>query len=156
MVLRSLINHPHTLAQLKANPTLAHEPQVITELLRRDSHVKSQSRQLNAALDIDGFHLPEGSRVFLFFPGINMDPTYWHNPREIDFSRDFSAEGNVVFGGSQFTCIGKALTMAFMGSTIELLVRYLPENARVVEERMEVDGSWLSERVITRMPIDLG
>jgi hypothetical protein len=34
--------------------------------------------------------------------------------------------------------------------------RHLPEGARVVEEELEVDGSWMAERIITRLPLELG
>jgi hypothetical protein len=34
-------------------------------------------------------------------------------------------------------------------------VEYLPDSARVVESEITVDGDWVSERVITKMPIEL-
>jgi hypothetical protein len=33
------------------------------------------------------------------------------------------------------------------------LLKYMPANIEVVESEIEVDGSWLAERIITRMPI---
>ena len=36
------------------------------------------------------------------------------------------------------------------------LVEHLPDHARVLEEEVEADASWVAERIITKMPLVLG
>jgi cytochrome P450 len=107
-------------------------------------------------MELDGFTIGKGEVVCLYFPGINMDPVHWRDPLALDFSRRFTGENNIIFGGSFYTCIGRRLTMAFLGNIVEGFTRHLPEGARVVEEELEVDGSWMAERIITRLPLELG
>ena len=74
----------------------------------------------------------------------------------MDFSRQFTGENNIIFGGSFYTCIGRKLTMAFLGNMIDGFIRHLPATATIIDGEMEVDGSWMAERMISRMPIHLG
>jgi cytochrome P450 len=154
-ILRTLINDTSTLRQLKAHPALAQDDQVIMELLRRDNHVKALSRQVNRSFTLDGFDIPQGSLLYLFFPGINMDPAQWPEPTHVNFNRDFSGKSNLLFGGSFFTCIGRKLTMAFLRQTVAGFVRYLPETAVIDDAQIQLDGNWMAERIITSMPIQL-
>lgn len=160
-ILRSLLRDPGSLATLREQPDLvrphlAGNEHVIMELLRRDNHVKALTRQFEEPMELDGFTIGKGEVVCLYFPGINMDPVRWRDPLALDFSRRFTGENNIIFGGSFYTCIGRRLTMAFLGNIVEGFTRHLPEGARVVEEELEVDGSWMAERIITRLPLELG
>jgi hypothetical protein len=160
-ILRSLLRDPGSLATLREQPDLvrphlAGNEHVIMELLRRDNHVKALTRQFEEPMELDGFTIGKGEVVCLYFPGINMDPVHWRDPLALDFSRRFTGENNIIFGGSFYTCIGRRLTMAFLGNIVEGFTRHLPECARVVEEELEVDGSWMAERIITRLPLELG
>ena len=38
---------------------------------------------------------------------------------------------------------------------LALLIEYMPDDVRVTESEIEVDGSWLAERIITKMPIEI-
>ena len=62
----------------------------------------------------------------------------------------------LIFGGSVYVCIGRELGLAFLERMVEGFVEHLPEGARVVEDEIEVDGDWVAERIITRMPLELG
>lgn len=154
-ILRTLINDKHSWQLLKDNPEHVHNDNVIMELLRRDNHVKALSRQVDQPFELGRFAIEQGELLYLFFPGINMDPMQWHNPLQLDFERSFSGENAIIFGGSFYTCIGKKLTMAFLKKTINGFIRYLPDTAAVIESAIEMDGSWTAERIINRMPIRL-
>lgn len=154
-ILRTLINDPLALAQLKANPELVDDDNVIMELLRRDNHVKALSRAAGHGFKLGDFQVMQGELVYLFFPGVNMDPARWADPQALDFSRIYSGENNIIFGGSFYTCIGRKLTFAFLNKMVAGFVEYLPDSASVLEDQLEVDGSWTAERIITRMPIRL-
>ena len=155
-VLRTLIHHPLALQALKADPSLLALDSTVTELLRLDNHVKSLSRCAYEDYDLRGYHFKKGELAMLFFPGLNRDPSAWTTPDSPDFSREFTSHNNLIFGGSVYMCIGKKITFAAMKSILKGFVNYLPENARIVEEELEVDASWLAERVINKMPIELG
>ncbi len=154
-ILRSLLREPNALQKLREQPELASSEHVIMELLRRDNHVKALSRQFDQAMTIGDFEISAGEVLYLYFPGINMDHNHWSNPDTIDLSRVFTGENNIIFGGSFYTCIGRKLTMAFLANIISGFIRYLPATASINDQEMGVDGSWMAERIITRMPIHL-
>ena len=154
-ILRSLLRDPGAWETLRDNPQMATDEHVIMELLRRDNHVKALSRQFNAGMSLDGFEIEPGQVVYLYFPGINMDHNHWPDPEQLDFSRRFTGENNIIFGGSFYTCIGRRLTMAFIGNMLQGFLRHLPDTARIDEATVEADGSWTAERVLTRLPIQL-
>jgi cytochrome P450 len=154
-ILRTLIKNPDVLSTLKASPALARDEHVIMELLRRDNHVKALSRQATTAFQLERFPIEAGELIYLYFPGVNMDPGHWNNPLKVDLDRKFTGENNIIFGGSFYTCIGRKLTMAFLGNTIEGFIRYLSPGAAVLEDEIDIDGSWMAERILTRMPVRL-
>ena len=155
-LLRNLLRYPEVRGQLRANPELLDSDHVIMEFLRRDNHVKALSRQVHEGFELGDFALETGESVNIFFPGVNLDPNHWEAPMSIDINRQFSGENNIIFGGSMYMCIGKHLGITFLRNMAKGFVAYLPEGARCVEDGIEVDGDWVSERVITRLPIELG
>lgn len=154
-LLRNLINSPQARSQLSDNPALLDSDSTIIEFLRRDNHVKALSRHANQNCNIDGLDIEKGHNINLFFPGINLDPKHWEKPLELDFSRKFEGENNIVFGGSLFMCVGKKLGIVFIRHMLEGFLRYLPDSAKVIEDEIEMDGSWVAERIIQNMPIQL-
>ena len=155
-VLRSLIRNPQVRIELSKNPELIRDDNVITELLRRDNHVKSLSRQVHADFDLGRFPMQKGESIHLFFPGVNLDPTHWDDPLSIDLNRVLTGANHVVFGGSAYVCIGRRLGLEFIKKMTAGFVEHLPDGARVVEDEVEADGDWVAERIITKMPIELG
>ena len=154
--MRSLLRDRTAWKTLKERPDLTGSDDVVMELLRRDNHVKALSRQFDQAMQLDGFTIEAGEVVCLYFPGINMDHNHWNNPCSMDFERRFTGENNIIFGGSFYTCIGRKLTMAFLGNMVAGFLRHLPDSAKIIDGELEIDGSWMAERIITRMPIHLG
>lgn len=154
-LLRTLIRFPEVRRALTENPSLVRDDNVITELLRRDNHVKSLGRQVHSDFDLGPFPMQSGESIHLFYPGVNLDPTHWALPLEIDLDRKFTGMNNVIFGGSAYMCIGKQLGLEFLKNMTAGFVEHLPDGARVVEEEVEADGDWVAERIITKMPIAL-
>jgi cytochrome P450 len=98
----------------------------------------------------------KGESIHLFFPGVNLDPAqFGPEPLSIDLTRRFTAANNAVFGGSAYVCVGKNLGLAFLQQMTRGFVEHLPDRARVVEDEVEVDGNWVAERIITKMPLFL-
>lgn len=154
-LLRSLIRYPKVRRELAKNPALIQDDNVITELLRRDNHVKALSRQVHEDFDLGRFPMQKGESIYLFFPGANLDPARWKSPLSIDLNRKFTGANNVVFGGSAYICIGRKLGIEFLKHMTAGFVAHLPDRARVLEDEVEADGSWVAERIITKMPVVL-
>ena len=154
-LLRNLINNPELRRTLKRNTGLLEKDSVIMEFLRRDNHVKALSRQVHEGFELGKFTLEKGESINIFYPGVNLDPNHWQSPLEIDINRTFTGENNIIFGGSMYMCIGKQLGIAFLKNMARGFVEHLPDSARLIESDIKVDGDWVSERVITHMPIEL-
>ena len=125
------------------------------EFLRRDNHVKALSRQVHEPFVLGRYSMERGESINIFFPGINLDPGHWQRPLDIELDRQFTGENNIIFGGSMYMCIGKQLGIAFLKHLARGFVEHLPDNVSLLDDDIEVDGGWVSERVITRMPISL-
>jgi hypothetical protein len=155
-LLRSLIRYPEARRELVENPALVRDDNVITEFLRRDNHVKALSRQVHESFELGRFSMQKGESIHLFFPGANLDPTHWESPLSIDLNRKFTGANNVIFGGSAYICIGKKLGIEFLKSMTAGFVEHLPDRARVLEDEVEADASWVAERIIRKLPVVLG
>jgi cytochrome P450 len=154
-LLRNLIHNPEVTKTLRENPQLLEQDSVIMEFLRRDNHVKALSRQAHEDFELGDHTLYKGESVNIFFPGVNLDPGHWESPLTIDINRQFTGENNIIFGGSMYMCIGKQLGIAFLKKVARGFVENLPDSEKIVESEITVDGDWVSERVITKMPIEL-
>ena len=137
-------------------PDLIWDNNVMSELLRRDNHVKALSRRVHAPFQLDEFAMQKGESINIFFPGVNLDPAHWKTPLSLDFTRKFTGVNNVVFGGLVHMCIGKKLGLNFLKHMTAGFVEHLPGSATVIDTEVEVDGGWVAERIITKMPIQLG
>ena len=155
-LLRNLVNYPDVREKLREQPGLLDEDKVIMEFLRRDNHVKALSRQAHESFTLGKHTIEQGESVNIFFPGVNLDPNHWQRPLDIDLNRTFTSANNMIFGGSMYMCIGKYLGIAFLRNMARGFVDHLPDSAYIDDSKIEVDGDWVSERVITRMPIELG
>ncbi len=153
--LRNLIRYPEVRRKLQDNPELLNNDNVILEFLRRDNHVKSLSRHAHGTVQLGKFELTEGSSICLFFPGANLDPKQWQNPLALNFNRDFSPNNHIIFGGAKHVCIGKTLAVTFLRRLGQGFIRYLPDAVSVDGSKITVDGDWVAERIITKMPITL-
>lgn len=154
-LLRTLVHYAEVRSRLRANPDILDDDNVLIEFLRRDNHVKALSRQAHEDVRIGEFTIPAGEAIFLFFPGANLDPEQWPHPLELDFTRNFEQRNQIIFGGAKHVCIGKVMGIAFLRHMAKGFIRYLPDSATINDEDMEMDGTWIAERIITKMPIDL-
>jgi cytochrome P450 len=154
-LLRNLVRYPDTRKQLAANPEILDNDNVLAEFLRRDNHVKALSRQAHEDVQIGEFKIAAGEAIYLFFPGANLDPGHWDNPLELNFDRNLDQSNHIIFGGAKHVCIGKAMGVAFLRHMAKGFLRYLPDSATINDADIEMDGTWITERIIKDMPIDL-
>ncbi len=150
--LRNLLRHPEAVAPLRRDPSLV-DDQVVMEFLRRDNHVKSLSRQVHAPVSLRGFALRPGDAISIFYPAVNMDPGHWRDPARLDFERGFTRDNHYLFGGTRYACIGSRLALQYFRHALTCMLAAIPATARIVEDDIETDSAWLTERIITRLPI---
>ncbi len=153
-VLRTLIRNPEIRRELARQPDLVRNDHVVTELLRRDNHVKALLRYVHEDFDIGPFTLERGEPIYLFFPGLNMDPSLYPEPCAIDLDRKFSGANTLVFGGSAHICIGRKLGIEFVKKMVEGFLEHLPDEVWLEEANTEADGSWVAERIIKKLDVE--
>ena len=152
LMLRNMLRYPKAMEVLRDDPALiTHD--VITEFLRRDNHVKALARQVHQDFELNGHRLRRGDSLYIFYPGVNLDPTHWDNPLDLDFGRRFTHDNHNVFGGSRYACIGSRIALKYFSELLPLMLEYLPASAELEDDTLQVDGDWITERVITEMPI---
>ena len=153
-MLRNVLRFPAAVAPLREDPGKVNDT-VIMELLRRDNHVKALSRQVHVPFELRGHALAPGDSLYIFYPGVNLDPTHWDAPLLLDFSRTFTRDNQNIFGGSRYACIGSRIALKYFAEVLPGILAQLPSTARIDEDLIEVDGDWVAERVITRLPIEV-
>ncbi len=154
LMLRNMLRYKGAVQTLRDDPALiGHD--VIIEFLRRDNHVKSLARQVHQDFELHGHSLQRGDSIYIFYPAVNLDPAHWNDPLALNFQRQFTRDNHNIFGGSRYACIGSRIALKYFSELLPLLLEYLPATAELVEDEVEVDGGWITERVITHMPISV-
>jgi cytochrome P450 len=152
LMLRNILRYPEPIDALRQHPESI-DDHVVMELLRRDNHVKALARQVHVPFSLRGHALERGDALYIFYPGANMDPTHWHHPERLDFQRHFTRENHNLFGGSRYACIGSRIALQYFAGVLPGILQNLPRGAQLIEEEVTVDPDWITERVVTRLPI---
>ncbi|MCX2982019.1 cytochrome P450 [Halieaceae bacterium IMCC14734] len=152
LMLRNIMRYPDAVAPLRENPDRVSES-IIMEFLRRDNHVKALSRQVHNSFTLRGKDLAVGDSLFIFYPGVNMDPTHWDAPLTLNFKREFTRDNHNIFGGSRYSCIGSRIALKYFSYVLPSMLANVDKGSRLIKEEIEVDGEWIAERVITKLPI---
>ncbi|XP_078165715.1 flavonoid 3'-monooxygenase CYP75B137-like [Carex rostrata] len=118
-------------------------------------------RRPSSPCTIDGYLIPEGTRVFVNAWAIQRDPSQWKDPLEFkperflqeEFKRDFSGQefDYLPFGSGRRICAGVAMGERMVGHLLATLVHSFDWN---LPEGKEVD---LSDKfgIVTKMAVPL-
>lgn len=79
----------------------------------------------NQACEVEGYHIPKGTRLLVNIWAIGRDPEIWENPLEFNPDRFLSGKGANIdlqgtdfelmpFGGGRRICVGKNLGILFV------------------------------------------
>lgn len=98
--------HPEQWARIRENPALI--PQAINEVIRIESPIQTFSRYVARDTEVDGVHLPAGSRAIVAFGSANRDERKWENPDSFDVLREGSQD-HLGFGHGDHHCVGNNL-----------------------------------------------
>jgi 4-methoxybenzoate monooxygenase (O-demethylating) len=110
--------NPSEWAKLRANPKLA--VKAFEESLRHDGTVQTFFRTAHCHTDIDGFEIPEGSKLLLFYAAANRDPRRWDAPNVFDIGRVSS--GHLAFGFGIHQCLGQMMARMEAEVLLEALI----------------------------------
>lgn len=102
-VLYAFAANPDQWKRLHANPSLVRI--AFEEAVRLESPVQTFFRTTTRPVSIDGFTVPDGKKVLLFYGAANRDPRAWEHPERFDLSRNPS--GHVGFGMGIHQCVGQ-------------------------------------------------
>jgi orsellenic acid P450 oxidase len=115
----ALARHPSQLSLLRALPDLI--PDAVEEMLRFDSSVQSNSRQLVDDLELQGRTLRRGELVVALMGAANRDPERFTDPDRFDVTR--SGVRPLSFGSGMRHCVGAMLARLELVAVFRALVR---------------------------------
>ncbi|SFQ95582.1 Cytochrome P450 [Lentzea waywayandensis] len=115
----ALARHPAQLSLLRALPDLI--PDAVEEMLRFDSSVQSNSRQLVDDLELRGRTLRRGELVVALMGAANRDPERFAEPDRFDVTR--TGVHPLSFGSGMRHCVGAVLARLELAAVFRALVR---------------------------------
>ncbi len=98
----ALLTQRHAWQQLVETPALIHT--AVEELLRFESPLQLNNRQLDAPLQVGGRTLPAGDYLTLGIGAANHDPAVFHQPGVLDLAR--KPNPHLAFGHGAHACAG--------------------------------------------------
>ncbi|MFO1090724.1 MAG: cytochrome P450 [Hyphomicrobiales bacterium] len=101
--LNVLLERPDAMAAVRADPKLLH--QAVPEALRLAPPVLLLQRHVLRDFHCDGFVVPKGTRVSMFWAAGDHDPKAFPDPRRFDLARRL--QGLTTFGGGAHLCPGR-------------------------------------------------
>ena len=145
----ALLTQRQAWQQLVDTPALIHT--AVEELLRFESPLQLNNRQLDAPLDLGGRLVPAGDFLTLGIGAANHDPAVFHQPGVLDLAR--KPNPHLAFGHGAHACAG--LNVARLEARIALgalAARY---------PRLDLDGAPVRDRRVrfrgfSAVPVRLG
>ena len=116
---RILAERPDLQEQLRADPSLV--PSFVEEACRFDPPFRGHYRVATRDVELDGKHVPAGSRLILMWPAANRDNTAYDNPDEVRLGRA-NPRHHVGFGWGIHLCVGAPLARVEAKVAIEQLL----------------------------------
>lgn len=142
---RELGGRTPTLADL---PRLRYTKMVVDEALRLYPPVWIMARSVKNDDEIDGFHIPGGSYVFICPYIVNRHPSIWENPEGFDPERfapgridAIPKKAYIPFATGPRACIGKAFALLEMQITLATLWQRFRLDL-IPTRPAEMDASW--------------
>jgi cytochrome P450 len=149
--MRLLAENPDQWAGLKENPDRA--PAVIEEALRLSTPTQGMFRIATRDHDLDGVHIPKGSRLVIVFASANRDEALYDDPDAFDPDRD-NLRDHLAFGKGIHFCLGAALSRLEGKVALEELARRLDSFTLSDSNEFGYFPSFLL-RGLTRLDIDV-
>lgn len=103
--LLALLRHPDQLRALRDDP--GRMPAAVEELVRYDGPVQVDGRTAMEDMEIKGRHIQKGQSIVLLIGSANHDPDVFHNPEQLDITRQEAS--HIAFGRGVHHCLGAPL-----------------------------------------------
>jgi cytochrome P450 len=132
MGLRALFHHPEAMKQLREDRSLL--PNAVNELLRYDFGTGGLPRYALRDFELRGKRIRKGQLLLLDFMGAHRDPEVFPDPDRLDLRRD--TKDLTIFGHGPHYCLGANLARAELRCMYEAVLDFLPEGARLLEDRI--------------------
>jgi cytochrome P450 len=126
----ALTNHPDTLTEVRANPSLI--PNLVEEVLRYESPEQCIFRQTTTDVEVDGELIPQGAVVLPLLASANRDESRFPDPDRFDIHRD--TKGHLAFGMGIHFCLGAPLARLEAKVLLEVMLSRMEDLQRVEQE----------------------
>jgi cytochrome P450 len=117
---RLLANSPDQWRRLQEDPGRA--PSIIEEALRLSTPTQGMFRIATRDHELDGVHIPKGSRLVIVFASANRDESLYTDPDEFNPDRE-GLRDHLSFGKGIHFCLGAALSRLEGRVALEELAR---------------------------------
>ncbi|MEU7896011.1 cytochrome P450 [Nonomuraea sp. NPDC049152] len=114
----AFIHHPEQLRLLRQDP--GRMADAVSECLRYDSAVQSNSRRLTEDVELGGVTLPAGDFVVALMGAANRDPAEFPHPDRFDITR--AGVHPMSFGAGMRYCLGAILGRLEIAAALERLI----------------------------------
>jgi cytochrome P450 len=108
---------------IRSDPSLI--PAAVIENVRLASPIRGFTRTVAVDHEIDGVHLPAGSRVLMLYGAANLDETQFPDPERFDLTRPNKVQ--LGWGNGAHTCIGIHLSKLEMHALLQAMVPLVGE-----------------------------
>jgi cytochrome P450 len=122
--MRVFLEHPGQWQLLARRPELA--ANATEEILRFESAVPFNLRQMDSDRDLRGITFPAGALVFVSIASANRDPDVFDDPDRFDIEAERKEEHLTFALGSHY-CLGVSLARAELQETLAFLPRLMPK-----------------------------
>jgi cytochrome P450 len=125
-------------------------PAAVEEIMRYESPVPAGFRYAVEDIDLgDGLVIKAGEAIHASWSAANVDPTFYHDPLEVDFGR--VRRDHMVFASGTHRCLGSHLARLEMRLAVEELLNRIPNYSVGPEESLLYDN--VAVRMVKRLPI---
>ena len=146
---RLLANHPDQWRRLQDDPSRA--ASVIEEALRLSTPTQGMFRIATRDHELEGVHIPKGSRLVIVFAAANRDEEIYSEPDGFDPDRS-GLRDHLAFGKGIHFCLGAALSRLEGRVALEELARCVGSFALADSNTYEYFPSFLL-RGLTRLDV---
>jgi cytochrome P450 len=152
VAIMTLLEHPIVFDAVRADRSLI--PKTVVEVVRFGlGGAGALPRYAVRDFELRGRAIHKGQMVMLSFGGANRDPDVVDDPNSFDVTRDQSSL--LTFGYGAHHCLGAHLAKAELGTMINAVCDFLPENAEIQYDVMEFQPLSTFPRPVT-LPIQFG